>query len=137
MKRGETMNLKKLQLYAPHIPRIALGVVFLVFGLDKFRVPEFWIGFMPTWLTALLPFSAALFNYAQAAGESVLGVLLLMGRFTRSAAALCGVLLAGIVLVTFSTGLYDLAVRDIGLLGLALYVMLMPTEKLKKEREEI
>ena len=106
--------------------RIGLGVVFFWFGVDKFIHPDFWIGFIPGYMIPLIPVSLALFNVIQGVVETVVGVLLIIGLWRQVAAIFAGLILIPIIVVTFGFGTYDLALRDIGLLSIAVVLAVTP-----------
>lgn len=83
--------------YAPFILRIGLGVVFFWFGLDKLLRPWYWEGWMPSWMGSILPVSLTSFLYIQGIVELMIGVLLIMGLFTRVASLIASLILGGII----------------------------------------
>jgi len=97
--------------------RIGLGGVFLWFGIDKFFNPVFWTKWIPDWFGAVLPVDVFTFVYALGVFETFIGLLVLIGFYTRIAAGLAGVSLFGIIA---SWGLNEIMIRDTGLLFLAL-----------------
>ncbi len=111
--------------------RLGLAFVFGVFGVDKlFHWPlnVLWSGWIPAWLSVpQAPFLAALGSL-----EIIVAIFLLLNKFTRLAAFVCVLFLAGVVA---SFGLNDVTVRDIGLIAMALALALQP-EKKRKEHEE-
>lgn len=102
------------QNYLPmFIIRLGLSFVFLWFGIDKFIQPMFWASWMPKILIDAIPFSKIIFIYILGLGELILGVLLLIGLFTRLIALFVAIHLCGVII---SIGFNDIAVRDFGLL---------------------
>lgn len=97
--------------------RFALGVPFLVFGIGKFVDATPWIGYIPPWMTPLLPMSVWTFLAIVGVTECVLGVLLLAGLWTRVVAALAALHLFGIIV---ALGGNELAFRDATMLLTAL-----------------
>jgi uncharacterized membrane protein YphA (DoxX/SURF4 family) len=102
------------------ILRITLAAVFLIFGIGKFR-NDIWaqtirqMGFFRAlpWDTGISVFFIGLI-------ETITGLALLAGIFTRFFAAVAAAQLAGIlVLLNFQE------TRDIGLLGAAIYLSLV------------
>jgi uncharacterized membrane protein YphA (DoxX/SURF4 family) len=106
---------------ARFILRGSLGAVFLIFGIGKFQ-NDYWARTM-----ASLPFITALPWPAQASvwGVGVLecltGLFLLSGFFVRPAAIAAAIQLTGILLL-----LQFQEIRDIALLGCALFLALEP-----------
>ena len=102
--------------------RLGLGGVFLWFGVDKFISPLNWIGWIPGWLSPLLPMSQYTFIYTLGVIEVITGVLVLVGYYTRIAAVVAGLQLLGIII---SFGFNDIMIRDMGLLFLAASIVLL------------
>lgn len=113
--------LAGLEDWAPTFARLALGAVFLWFGSGELWQPRLWTGYVP-----LLPQSSgltALLVLAHGALLLLLATALLFGIAPRVAAGIGAVLLVEIVMaLTIQAGLNDIAVRDLGVLGLALAV---------------
>ena len=102
--------------------RIGLGEVFLWFGVDKFFHPFPWSQYIPPWFTSLLPMKAFTFIYLMGVFESIVGLLVLLGLFTRLASVLSALLLLGII---GSLGYNEIMVRDAGLFFLALGISML------------
>jgi uncharacterized membrane protein YphA (DoxX/SURF4 family) len=104
--------------WAPTVARIVLGVVLLWFGYHELVLPGEWTGYVP-----VVSESSSLAILAVLAHGWVLLVLsaaLIAGVAPRVSAALASVLLLEIVISLAVTGLSDTALRDLGVLGLAL-----------------
>lgn len=97
--------------------RIGLGSVFLWFGIDKFFNSSVWQHFIPDWFPMLIPAEA--FILLLGVVETIVGVLVLFGLFTRFAAGLAALMLIPIII---SLGYNEIGVRDFGLFLLALGV---------------
>lgn len=108
----------KYSKYAPAAVRVGLSIVFILFGLDQWIRPEYWLGYLPSWIAG---FSDLALIYANGILDFVLGVLLLLGFLTRPAAIVATLHLFGIAL---TLGYNDVAIRDIGLAFAALSVAL-------------
>lgn len=108
------------------VVRLAIGGLFLWFGIDKLLHPEHWFGWIPPWFAARLPVSVGLFLFANGIFEISIAIALLAGRFTRLAAAAAGVFMTGIVL---TLGANEVTIRDVGLIGGALAVFLSTPAK--------
>ncbi|MBI2667180.1 DoxX family protein [Candidatus Woesearchaeota archaeon] len=102
--------------YTQLILRIGLGVVFFWFGIDKFINTEFWIGFVPDSIKNILPINLILFMYLQGIIESLIGILILIGFYTKIASFFAALILIGII---FFLGISDITIRDFGLLSIA------------------
>ena len=102
--------------------RIGLGGVFVWFGVDKWVHPIFWINWIPKAVLSLLPVTQTLFIHGLGTGESVIGLLILSGLWTKPAAGLAAVNLFGIL---FSVGFNDIMIRDAGLLCLSAAICLL------------
>ncbi|MDO8622535.1 MAG: DoxX family membrane protein [bacterium] len=89
--------------------RLGLGIEFVAFGYGKLIDLPSWIGYIPPWMSPLLPMSTSAFLQAVGVVELVLGVLLIVGLWTRVIAALAALHLLGVLV---ALGYNDLAVRD-------------------------
>ena len=98
------------------ILRVTLGVVFLIFGIGKFQ-GDVWAETIKNMNFFLnLPWSTALSVLMIGYLEVITGTFLILGVFTRFFALLAALqLIAILILLKFSE------IRDIGLLGAALY----------------
>jgi uncharacterized membrane protein YphA (DoxX/SURF4 family) len=84
-----------------HLPsaivRYSLTLMFLWFGVQQVVESSAWIGFLPTW-TSALPLSAEQFVQINGLLEIVLAFLLGVGIYTRFAAIVLGLHLLGIAI---------------------------------------
>lgn len=116
------------QKYSAAIIRVGIGFVLLWFGINQLVNPESFLGYMPQWL---YPHDARMQHehpmqfmhdipipsvhavlMTNAIFETIAGILLLTGLFTRITAFIASLHLLAIA---FSLGYNDIAVRDIGL----------------------
>ena len=104
------------------IPIGFLAFVFLFFGIDKFVHPEYWMGWTPPWMVDLFGLTSEMLNTFSGITEIVLALLLLHPR-TRFFGALGMVLLLSFIVVGIVRFSPD-GIRDIGILGMALYLAL-------------
>jgi len=93
--------LIKYQRYAPFILRMGLGLVFLVFGVDKIFRPDYWIGWIPNWFIIFIPFDVNYFIYFQGIIEAVVGLLLILGLFIRLASLISVLIMGSIIIILF------------------------------------
>jgi uncharacterized membrane protein YphA (DoxX/SURF4 family) len=103
--------------WAPTAGRILLGVVFAWFGYHELLQPGQWTQYVP-----VVSESSSLATILVLAHGWVLFVLaaaLVAGIAPRAAAAIASVLMLEIVISLAVTGLSDTALRDVGVLGLA------------------
>ncbi|KKT92374.1 MAG: hypothetical protein UW92_C0002G0018 [Candidatus Jorgensenbacteria bacterium GW2011_GWA2_45_13] len=101
--------------------RLGLGFVFLYAGLHALVDPESWIGFVPQWVSVIIP--ATTFLIAHSIFELILGAVLLIGKWWLSPAAVVAAIdLAAIILFY---GVDDVTFRDFGLVMAALAVFLL------------
>tara|TARA_Y100000310_G_scaffold342814_1_gene447594 strand:+ start:10132 stop:10515 length:384 start_codon:yes stop_codon:yes gene_type:complete len=105
------MNLQKYHKYAPMLLRYGIAAVFLWFGLNQMFNTVNFIAYLPTWAMNL-PIAAETFVIANGIFETVFGICLALGLWTRFSAAVLGLHLLGII---HSLGYNDVAVRDLGL----------------------
>lgn len=105
--------------------RVGLGIVFLLFGIGKFQ-NDIWAQTIRTMNFFLrLPWDVGISVILVGMIEIAIGVALIIGLFTRFFAGLAVVQLTGIlVLLKFEE------IRDIGLLGAAVYIALVKDESL-------
>jgi hypothetical protein len=104
--------------WAPTAGRVLLGLVMLWFGYHELLLPGEWTGYVP-----VISESSSLAIILVLAHGWVLFVLsaaLLAGVVPRVAAAIASLLLLEIVIGLWATGLSDTALRDVGVLGLAI-----------------
>jgi uncharacterized membrane protein YphA (DoxX/SURF4 family) len=111
----------RLSEWAPVGGRALLGLVFLWFGFHELEHPGAWTGYVPVIsetsnlaVVAVLIHGWVLF---------VLGFALIAGIQPRLAAALGSIIMLEIVISLVVTGLSDTALRDVGVLGLAVCLM--------------
>ena len=106
------MNWKKEEIGLLFL-RLGLGGVFLWFGIDKFINPDVW--------SSLIPISGSAFLNVLGIVEILVGVLVLIGLFTRVFASVAALMLVGIIISIWTSFGFDYSiVRDGGLLFLAL-----------------
>jgi uncharacterized membrane protein YphA (DoxX/SURF4 family) len=103
--------------WAPTVARVLLGLVMLWFGYHELLLPGEWTGYVP----AISESSSLAIILVLAHGWAllVLAAALLAGIMPRAAAAVASVLMLEIVISLMATGLSDTALRDVGVLGLA------------------
>jgi len=109
--------------------RFAIGAVFLWFGIDKWVHPDAWYAWIPSWFATRLPVSLDTFLWINGAGELVLGLMFVSGRFLRLASALSGLFL---IAIAFSFGMNEVTVRDNALVGICLALFLHANARSKK-----
>ena len=113
--------------YSGLVLRIGLAAVFFWFGGDKFFHPEYWLNaWVPPWI---IPFAAKFgvtatqLIYINGIFEILIALSLLTGVFMRVFALLGVVFLLGI---TIFIGINEITVRDIGLMGALLAIVIWP-----------
>tara|TARA_Y100000310_G_scaffold217822_1_gene218907 strand:+ start:5046 stop:5468 length:423 start_codon:yes stop_codon:yes gene_type:complete len=109
--------------YSVVIIRITLALVLLWFGINQIFIPDNFLGYVPPWAMPdhmhMLHFPVAgvntiiLFNGIL---ETVIGIFLLLGYYTRIFAFIAAVHL---LIITVSLGYNDVAIRDFGLTMMA------------------
>lgn len=105
---------------------IGLVFVFLWFGVDKLVHPDYWMGWIPSWMDGLFGLRASVLNKLAALAEIGLAVLLIVPQTRRVAAGLLTLYLLFIIIAL--TRLSPVGIRDIGLFSAALYVMLKKSD---------
>jgi uncharacterized membrane protein YphA (DoxX/SURF4 family) len=103
--------------WAPTAGRILLGVVMLWFGYHELLLPGEWTGYVP--VISESSSLAIILVLAHGWVLLVLSAALLAGVAPRAAAAIASLLMLEIVIALAATGLSDTALRDVGVLGLA------------------
>ena len=103
--------LDKYKPYAPIVVRITLSLVFLWFGFNQIFDTSSWLGWLPSW-TSSLPIPSFWIIFINGIFEVVLGLLLLVGKWTQLASLLLSIHLFFIAL---NVGYNDIAIRDLGL----------------------
>lgn len=101
--------------------RIGLGITFLWIGVLIFKNPDGWANFLLDWFVRLLPVSPVSFMKDVSFLDMGLGVLLLLNLFPKAVAAICALHLIGILI---SSGITDVTIRDVGLLGASIGLFL-------------
>jgi len=97
--------------------RILLGVVFAWFGYHELVLPGDWTQYVP--VVAESSSLAVILVLAHGWVLLVTAAALIAGISPRAAAAIASVLMLEIVTALAVTGLSDTALRDVGVLGLA------------------
>ena len=103
--------------YSIFIIRVGLALVLLWFGIDEIINPENWFGYVPAWIISIIPISLKLFIIFNGIFEIFIGALLLIGFKTRIIALISALHLLSI---TLSIGYNDIAIRDFGLMLMAI-----------------
>lgn len=104
--------------------RAGLGIVFVWIGIDIFRHPENWIGFVPQNLP--FDFDRDLALKINGTLDALLGTLLILGVFPKVVSAVAALHL---VAVLIGQGVDAVLIRDVGLLGAALALFFWPKKK--------
>jgi uncharacterized membrane protein YphA (DoxX/SURF4 family) len=103
--------------WAPTAGRILLGVVFAWFGYHEVLLPGQWTQYVP--VISESSSLAVILVLAHGWVLLVLAAALVAGIAPRASAALASLLMLEIVIWMAVTGLSDTALRDVGVLGLA------------------
>ncbi len=103
--------------WAPTVGRILLGVVFAWFGYHELLNPGQWTQYVP--VISESSSLAIILVLAHGWVLLVLAAALVAGIAPRIAAAIASVVMLEIVIALIATGLSDTALRDVGVLGLA------------------
>lgn len=122
----------RLRPYAAHAPavlRVGLGLVILLEGTHKLVAPAVWADYAAPWVLWLWPAPMVPTMVANGVIEVGFGLALLADRYTTLAAAVVAVSIAFVVVNLATIGLasgefVDVAIRDVGLVALAVGVTL-------------
>ena len=101
--------------------RAGLGLVFLWIGIDILRHPETWIGYVPPELPLDLSRETAL--KLNGLLDIALGLFLMTDKAPKMTAAVAVLHLVGILI---TQGINAVIIRDVGLLGAALGLLVWP-----------
>jgi len=128
------MNLDSLKKYAIPAVRISMALVFLWFGISQVTDQSMWTGYIPQRMGMMA--GPEMIVSLNGIVEIILGILLLIGVFTRPAALILGLHLLGI---TLTVGYNSIGVRDFGLAIATLAVFMNGDDELclaKKPRKK-
>ena len=106
------MNPEKKRSLSLFLLRSGVGIVFILFGIDKLPHPERWIAYFPHQLAVPFFYSPYEFLRVQGILEVLVGTMLLTGFLTRVAAVIATSLLLAIVYLLMPD---PIAIRDLGL----------------------
>jgi uncharacterized membrane protein YphA (DoxX/SURF4 family) len=111
----------KATALAPVVLRFGMTALFLWFGLSQVTNPVGWTSWLPQW-TSTLPLAPQMIVLLNGGFETVFGILLGVGFFTRWVALL---LALHLFLIAYEIGYNDIGVRDfclaIATVAVALY----------------
>lgn len=127
-------NLTKTAAYMNNLPRYAIGIVFLIFGVDKFvGFDRYFAWFMATERTQILMpgGDVGTFIYAMGAVEIILAILLLAGIFARETAIVVSILLITILSVAQYPSSFP---QDLGLLCTSTMLVFTSKRQITSER---
>ena len=107
--------------------RIGLGVGPFLAGLDKyFNLLTNWTAYISPLILKILPFSGQTFMHIVGGIEMIVGLTILT-KWTRLGAYVASAWLVAIAINLLSTGMFDVAVRDVEM-ALAAFVLARMTE---------
>ena len=98
-----------MKSWAPCVLRIGISLVFLWFGFQQLNNTEMWTGLIRDYATNISGLSAFTLVTVNGAFEMVFGLILLLGIYTRLAAALLALHMIHIVI---TVGYSAIGVRD-------------------------
>lgn len=132
---------EKYKEYASILLRIGISLVFLWFGLNQLINPLSFLGYVPSWIYPhsaeivhehafqslhSLPLTPHIIIMGNGLLEVILGLLLIIGLFTRASSLLLSLHIFGIII---GLGYNDIAVRDFGLMLACLSIFLHGPDK--------
>ncbi len=120
------MDIDRYKAKAPVVLRIGIALLLLWFGFTNIFTPDRLVGYLSSSTANLLPIPPLQFMVYNGIFEVILGLALLLGFFTRIAAFITFLHIAGIGI---SLGYNDVAIRDIILAIAAFSVFLHGPDK--------
>ncbi|OGG71258.1 hypothetical protein A3F27_00125 [Candidatus Kaiserbacteria bacterium RIFCSPHIGHO2_12_FULL_53_13] len=112
--------------YAPVVLRFALSALFLWFGLSQITNPAAWIAWVPEWTISILGLNSATIVLLNGGFETIFGILLAVGIWTRWVALL---LALHLFFIAYEVGYNDTGIRDLALAISTLAVSLFGPDK--------
>ncbi|MEK7645302.1 MAG: DoxX family membrane protein [Patescibacteria group bacterium] len=119
-------SINLLPQYAPTVLRVGISLVFLWFAFQQLTNTDAWTGFVPDLAVSLSGLSAETLVLFNGVFEAVFGLALLVGFYTRLAAALLSLHLFHLV---FVVGYSAIGVRDFGLAVATLSIALAEVDR--------
>lgn len=123
------MKFVWLREHSAILLRYGIGILFLWFGINQVFNAEAWTVWIPTEIANLV--EPLFLIYVNGIVETVLGLFILLGLFTRFSALVLSLHLFGIA---FSIGYNDIAVRDFSLAIATLAVAFYGSDKWSYDR---
>ena len=99
--------------------RVGVSITLLYAATAALLDPTSWIGFMPLWISKILP--AAPLLTAFSIFELLLGLWLISGKYPKLSGLIAALTLAAITTVNITA--LDIVFRDIGLLAMCLAII--------------
>lgn len=118
-----------LDLKKTDVPYYLLGIFFIIAGLSKFVILEFWTGFEPAIIVDTLPFTADQLTKAGGVFETLIGISLLLRRKTLYITGIAALWLTAITIQVGRLGMWGLVIRDLGLVFYAFSLLLYELSK--------
>ncbi|MEK7132800.1 MAG: DoxX family protein [Patescibacteria group bacterium] len=121
------MNLQlKTAEYAPSVLRFGLVFLFLWFGISQILNPNSWTAWVPEWGTSVLGLDAVKVVLINGWFETVGGIFLAIGFWTRWIAL---VLSLHLLFIAYEVGYNDIGVRDFTLAASSLALSFFGPDK--------
>ena len=114
------MSIDNLKKYVPFFLRVGLGLIFLWIGLQEIFHPRNWMRYIPAWLHTTTGIDV--FLYILGLINFIIGILILIGMFTRISTFIACLQLFGVIV---TVGYGAIAVRDFGLLMMAISLLIL------------
>ncbi len=120
------VSIERYKDYAPVIVRLSVAFLFLWFGLTQIFDPDYLLGYLPQWAYDM-PIEPKQIVFINGVSETILGVVLGLGLFTRIVSLILGLHLFSIA---FAVGYNDVGVRDLALGFATLSIFIHGNDKL-------
>ena len=120
--RHPTLTAERLRdaTWTATLTRFILGLVFAWFGYHELADPRLWTGYVP--VVPATSTASVVLVLVHGAVLFVLSVALVVGIAPRAAGAIGALLMVEIVISLGVSGINDIVVRDVGVLGLTVAV---------------
>ena len=119
------MKINEKEYLVKFFLRFGLAIVFLYSAISSFLQPTSWVGFIPNFVTYILP--KTMFLHLHEALNLVLAIWLISSKKTYYAASVSSISL--FLIIIFNLGALDIIFRDIAILFASLALIISSYEE--------